>query len=347
MLACGTSAGLEATAQDASVASKPTASAPAAVRGDTFTEASTKLASILTGKAPKSVVELQLMEDQQRQIADLAAACTVSIQIGRSQGCGVIVTPDGYVLTAAHVAVRANKDAVITLADGTEMGAKTLGLNRGVDAALVKINSDQGPDGKPWPHATLGTSENLTPGMWCVAMGHPGGYDGARGVVARVGRILAVREGAMVTDCALIGGDSGGPLFDLEGKLIGIHSRIGNDVADNLHVPIDHYDDSWERLAKAESWGFLPGFRPRLGVSGNVNTEEAEIRDISPGSAADRAGLKPGDVVLKFGDRDVENFEELQAAVNETMPGERVDLRIRRNGSVIILTASIGRNPSS
>ena len=79
---------------------------------------------------------------------------------------------------------------------------------------MIKINDNQN-GGKPWSRATIGVSRNLKPGMWCIATGHPGGYEIERGTVTRIGRILSVRPGAIVTDCALIGGDSGGPLFDI------------------------------------------------------------------------------------------------------------------------------------
>ena len=173
--------------------------------------------------------------------------------------------------------MRPGTKAMITLSDGSMVRATTLGMNRNVDAGLIKIDPNQN-DGRPWPHATLGKSENLVPGMWCVATGHPGGYDKSRGPVTRVGRILAVKDGAIVTDCALIGGDSGGPLFDIAGRLIAIHSRIGNDVADNLHVPIDHYGLSWERMRDGEAWGFLPGFRPVLGVTGSKSSPQAIVK---------------------------------------------------------------------
>lgn len=315
-------------------------------RGQTLVEAPDELKNMLEGYTPSSIEQLQAMEQQQQKIAKGAAACTVSVQIGNSQGCGVIITGDGYVLTAAHVAMRQGLTAELTLSDGRRVRAKTLGLNREVDAGLIKIE-EATPDGLPWPHATLGSSEDLRTGMWCIAMGHPGGYARDRSVVMRVGRILAVRPGALVTDCALIGGDSGGPLFDLEGKLIGIHSRIGNDVADNLHVPIDHYDSSWDRLVASETWGFLPGFRPVIGVRGNTAGSEAEILEVVPDSSADRAGLKAGDVVQSFGRVRIGDFKTLIDAVSETMPGEQVVVKIRRGDATLRINLEIGRDPNS
>ena len=294
------------------------------------------------GGVPKTLSQLRLMERQQRRVARLAAACTVSVQIGPAQGCGVIITPSGYVLTAAHVAMRPDMRAIVTTSDGRELTATTLGLNRNYDAGLLKINrSDDQPE--RWPHATAGTSEGLVPGMWCVAMGHPGGFDPGRGPVTRVGRILEARPDALLTDCALIGGDSGGPLFDYSGRLIAVHSRIGNDVAENLHVPVDKYASSWKRMRRGDSWGVLAGFRPSLGVRGNTASEPAVITSVAPGSVAAQNQIQPGDIVEKFNGADIRNFAELKQAVSDTMPGERVRLKINRDGDRFMVTLEIGR----
>src|SRR6056300_1761458 len=201
------------------------------------------------GGIPKTIDELRALENQHHKVAKAADSCTVGVKIGAAKGCGVIVTKSGYVLTAAHVAMRPGMKAELFLSDGRVVNAKALGMNRSVDAGLMKIDEGQN-NGEPWPHAALGSSKPLVPGMWCIATGHPGGFNDQRGSVTRVGRILAVRNLAIVTDCALIGGDSGGPLFNLAGELIAVHSRIGNDVADNLHVPINHYAESWERMQR-------------------------------------------------------------------------------------------------
>lgn len=295
------------------------------------------------GGTPRSLEQMIELESQHRRVAERVASCTVNVSIGPAQGCGVIVTEDGYVLTAAHVATRPGKRAIVTFKDGRTVTGTTLGLNRPVDAGLIKIDDGQS-DGLPWPTASIGTSDDLRAGMWCIATGHPGGYDRKRGVVTRIGRILAVRKDALVTDCALIGGDSGGPLFDIAGRLIAVHSRIGNDVADNLHVPIDHYDLTWDRLANSEAWGFLPGFRPILGVTGKTDAEVAEITEVRPGSPAEAAGLLPGDIVERFGDTKITDFQSLRDAVADTMPGERLLCRIRRGDDRLRVTVEIGRN---
>lgn len=310
---------------------------------ETLVEIPSSLKDLHTrGGVPRTLEQLQEMEQQQQRVAGKIGECTVNVQIGAAQGCGVIVTSTGYILTAAHVGMRPGKSALITFSNGRSVTATTLGMNRTVDAGLMKINDGQN-NGAPWPHATLGRSDGLKTGMWCIASGHPGGYERERGPVTRVGRILKVRDEAIVTDCALIGGDSGGPLFDLTGRLIAVHSRIGNDVADNLHIPIRHFDDTWERLAASEAWGYLPGFRPVLGVRGDPKVGIARIDVVNIGSPAEQAGLQVGDVVEQFGDVVLSDFTSLTAAVADTMPGERVACWVRRGNDRIRVLVEVGR----
>ncbi len=319
----------------------------AATQGDESSETKIPVPAALqkilsAGTVPKSLAQLRLLEQQFGKISEAAKLCTVSIKIGQSQGCGVIIDGGGRVLTAAHVAMRPNKPATVILANGRQLKAMTLGLNKNVDAGMLQISPGQN-EGAEWPHATLGDSSKLARGMWCIATGHPSGFDQTRGVVTRVGRIARVNRSALRTDCALIGGDSGGPLFDLSGNLIAIHSRIGNDVEENLHIPIDNYRNSWERLVAGDSWGTLPGFRPVLGVQGNSRVEEAVIDVVRPSSAAKKAGIREGDIIKEFGDRKITDFQSLKAAVAETMPGENVRVRGQRDGRPVFFRVVIGR----
>ncbi len=113
-----------------------------------------------------------------------------------------------------------------------------------------------------WPTAPMGHSASLRPGAWCLAIGHPLGYRPGRPPVVRVGRIVEMSNDLIRTDCPLVGGDSGGPLLDLEGNVIGINSRIANPADVNLHVPVDIFRDNWDRLLKTESWTHAPPNRP-------------------------------------------------------------------------------------
>ena len=128
--------------------------------------------------------------------------------------------------------------------DGRRATAKALGANFSRDSGLAKIT-----DPGKWPHVEMGHSDDIKPGTWCMALGHPGGIQQGRTPPIRLGRVLIAGKGArfLVTDATVISGDSGGPLFDLEGRVIGIHSNIGMNVNQNQHVPIDVYPRAMER----------------------------------------------------------------------------------------------------
>jgi serine protease Do len=198
---------------------------------------------------PKNVGQLKAIEKQVKEVAAAALPCTVVVRVGSAQGCGVIVTDDGYVLTAGHVVGKPKQEATFIFADGKTAKGTTLGIHRRLDAGLAKI-TDKGP----WPAAERGASANLRLGAWCVAVGHPLGYQQERPPVVRLGRIIRSEWNVIQTDGPLVAGDSGGPLFDLDGKVIGVNSRIGNMTTMNFHVPVDVFTQHWDRLVKGESW---------------------------------------------------------------------------------------------
>ncbi len=303
------------------------------------------LGRILKGSEPRNQAELISLEKQQTKVAEKVNLVTVNLQHGTTQGSGVIITGEGYILTAAHVAGRPNQTIRITLHDGTRVDGVTMGVNRNMDAGLVRITKARDTAIDPWPHASLGASSNLQEGQWVIATGHPGGWMPDRPAVVRIGRLLKKIPSTLVTDCSLIGGDSGGPLFDLEGKLIGIHSRIGVDVDDNMHVPVDVFDESWTRLVRNEAWGSLPGFKPAIGVRGTSDEESensCKISRVEPKGPADKAGIRAGDVVLKFDGQGVQNFDELKAAVESVTPGEQVTVELQRDGKRLSLRLIVG-----
>jgi len=298
------------------------------------------LRQLFNGAAPRGVADLRAMQSHVQRITDQLTKCTVGVQVGAAWGSGVIISKDGYVLTAAHVAGRPNRetDVEFRLSDGRTVKGKTLGLFRTMDAGLMKI-----VEPGVYPFAEMGNSNRLKDGQWCLAMGHPGGYQEDRGVVLRVGRITFLGNDAITTDCTLVGGDSGGPLFDMEGHVIGINSRIAGPLTANMHVPVSAFKESWDRLTKGEAWGHLPGHEPYLGVSGKLEAQGAEIASVKSNSPAERGGLKIGDVVLKFDGRDIAKFEDLVAAVAECQPNESVKIQLRRGEEKLDLRFRLGK----
>jgi len=244
--------------------------------------------------SPESISELKAIEQRVEEVTRTVMPAVVGITVGSGQGSGVIVSPDGYVLTAAHVSGEANIDISLTMPDGRRVKAKTLGLNKGIDSGLCKITEPG-----EWPYCEIGKSGDLKKGQWVLALGHPGGYRRDRPPVLRLGRILSSTgpNDFIMTDCTLVGGDSGGPLFDLDGKVVGIHSRIGPSTLNNMHVPADTYTQTWDRLAKGELWGerfaFISSRGPMLGLGGeSMEGGGAKITTVAPDGPAAKAGMK-------------------------------------------------------
>lgn len=316
------------------------------VQGVTYVSLAEGLEGVFAGQEPSTLDELRKLELQQSRVAESIGQVTVNVQQGTAQGSGVIITPDGFVLTAAHVAGGPDRDAYVMLSDGKRLRAKTLGMNRNKDAGLLKITEQSD---EPWPHATLGRSSDLKAGQWCIASGHPGGWNQERGAVIRVGRVLSISKSredgeahTLFTDCALIGGDSGGPLFNLEGKLIGIHSRIGAKVTDNMHVPIDVYASSWDRMARKEVWGALPGFQPVIGVKGAKDDPRPLVAEVVESGPAAKAGLQKGDLILSVDGTEIDTFADLVDAVQMHMPGDLMIVVIRRDSETLRLPITVG-----
>lgn len=307
-------------------------------RAEDASQPAIDIAKIFAGEVPTSVEELRAMQAHVQQLAKKVIPCTVGVRVGSAQGSGVIITEDGYVLTAGHVVGKPNQDVVFVLPDGSEVKGKTLGMNRGIDSGLMKIDGE-----REWPHLEMGKSADLKEGQWIIGTGHPGGYETGRLPVLRMGRILSANDSVIVTDSALVGGDSGGPLFDMDGKVIGIHSRIGGSLAANMHVPVDTYQETWDRLAKAEAWGNLPGNRPFIGVVGDQESNECKIAEVYPGTPAEKAGVQVGDVIIKFDGKDITDFDSLRKLVAETNPGNTVKIVVRRGEETEELKLKIGR----
>ncbi|MHB0956452.1 MAG: S1C family serine protease [Pirellulaceae bacterium] len=312
------------------------------------------LERIFAEGVPTSLVDLRLMDAHQRTLIERLTQVTVGIEIDQTQGSGVIISPDGLILTAAHVAGAPNRTVRVWTSDGQQHRGKTLGMNKGMDAGLIKITpsstetEQETSQAKPhWPHAVMGDTSRLHAGSWCLALGHPGGYQLDRQPSARFGRVLSVNNTVIETDCLLIGGDSGGPLFDMHGQVVGIHSRIGRELNKNMHVPVHTYRDNWDRLVRGESWGTLLSLvgRPVIGVLGDRNTDVPRIAQVLPASPAESAGLQAGDLVLRFGEDEVRKFDDLKQLVGRRNPGDEVALRVLRGEETLEFLLIIGSLP--
>lgn len=291
-----------------------------------------RMKKIFDGSAPRNAAELKVMQAHIQRLAKRVIASTVAVRLGPAHGSGVIVSEDGYVLTAAHVAGRPGVRATVILPGGRIVSGKSLGIHASLDAGMIKINS-------PGPFPFLRMSEsNVSVGQWCVATGHPGGYDPKREPVFRVGRILS-RGKLLRTDCQLIGGDSGGPLVNMYGRVIGVHSRIGNNLANNQHVPVSAYREHWNELVAGERMGV----RPFLGVVAQKEEDRAYIGRIHPGSPADAAGIQTGDVVTEFDGRKVRRFAELVDLVRAREPGDQVELELQRGDEQVTIMVTLGQ----
>lgn len=205
---------------------------------------------------PQSPADLQRIQSQVQRNLPAAKRVTVAIW-GDGSGSGVIVSPDGLVLTAGHVCGEKGSDLTVILSDGRHVLAKSLGLIKVADAGLLQLAPGR------YPYAPLAPADvPVSLGTWCFALGHPGGLDLVRGPVVRLGRVISRNKYTLRSDCKLVGGDSGGPLFDLQGRVIAIHSRISKGADQNFHVPVPTFLVHWPEVIPGRV-AMLPATPPR------------------------------------------------------------------------------------
>ncbi len=283
------------------------------------------------------VAELQKVEAQVKQVVkqNMPACVSLACRSEPSAGSGVVVTEDGLILTAGHVMVGdGNYDVLFP--DGRTARAVALGKNLSIDAGMLQI-----VEPGPWPYVKIGKSRSLNVGEWVVSMGHSGGFELGRRPPVRTGRVLEFNETQMVTDAVLIGGDSGGPLFGLDGKLVGIHSSIGDSVAENRHVLMELFGESYERMKRGEQWGELPMLNdendgtkpPKMGVV--VDLKSGTVKEVKKNSPAWDAGIESGDIVTFFDGTKLDDGNHLIRLVKEKISGDVVIMKVQRGDRVL------------
>jgi serine protease Do len=287
-----------------------------------------------TASPPRTIADLKALEQRIQKTVAQVSASVVSL----AGGSGVVISSDGYLLTVAHVDEHAGRWIVVVFPDGRRARAVTLGNDHGADAGMAKIT-----DPGPWPHAEMASSADLKPGQWCLTLGYPITFEHGKPPVLRIGRVLRNEKPAIITDCTIMGGDSGAPLFNLDGKVVAIGTMCDRSLSVNLHVPMDRFSAVWDRLAKGEDFDSLEP-KPLLGVSAAEAGGDARIGAVTPGSGADHAGLKPGDVLLKFGGKEIHKFEELPPLVQQHKPGDKVDVELRRGTETLKVQVTLDRD---
>jgi serine protease Do len=282
--------------------------------------------------APESARDLEAVETCVKAALPRARAATVCILIGEGSGTGVIVSADGLILSAAHVTAAVGKKVTVKMEDGTEHTATTLGLVADSDAAMAKLDGNG-----PFSFVDLERSGPPKLGDWVFALGHAGGFDKERGVVVRLGRLVRIAQNTLQSDGTLIGGDSGGPLFDLSGKLVGIHSRVGENISENMHVPMRVFTDHWEGMLGSEFIGEGPfATKPKkgnglLGFASETRNGELCVTRVGKETPAAKAGIRVGDVILKCNGDVISERRQLQGKLKEMSVGDEVVLEIRRS----------------
>ena len=267
----------------------------------------------------------------------------------RGQGSGFIVSPDGYILTNAHVVDHAD-EVWVRLTDRREFKAKVVGTDKTTDVALLKI------DAKSLPTVKIGDSRRAKVGEWVVAIGSPFGFENSvtAGIVSAKSRSLPDSPAPFIqTDVAVNPGNSGGPLFNLAGEVIGINSQIysrnGGYQGISFAIPVEVAMKVKDQLVKH---GHVT--RGRLGVViqevnstlaasfGLDRPHGALVASVDDGGAAAKAGVQPGDIILKYNGNAIEHSNDLPLLVADTAPGEKASLEVWRNRGAKNLTVAIG-----
>jgi serine protease Do len=268
----------------------------------------------------------------------------------RGIGSGFIVSPDGYILTNAHV-VDGVKEVHVKLTDRREFTARVIGVDKKTDVALIKI------DAKNLPAVKIGESKDVQVGQWVAAVGSPFGFENSvtAGIVSATSRSLPGGNYVpfIQTDVAVNPGNSGGPLFDLDGNVVGINSQIysasGGYMGLSFAIPIDVAMNVMQQLKSA---GHVT--RGRIGVAvqsvnqslsqsfGLPKPEGALVSSVDDKGPAKRAGIRAGDVILAWNGKAIDDSSDLPVLVAGTKPGTRAEVKVWRDGAERTLGVTVG-----
>ncbi len=280
---------------------------------------------------------------------------------GQSLGSGFLISADGYVVTNNHVVTPQGNGTVeeitVTMPDGSEYEAKMVGKDAESDLAVLKIDRAE-----PFPFVKFGDSAQARAGDWVVAIGNPFGLGGTvtRGIISSVLRTAGAGayDRFIQTDAAINRGNSGGPLFDMQGNVIGINNAIlspsGGSVGVGFAIPADTAAPIVERLRRGEAIerGYLgvsigpvtDDFAAALGLPRNRGEV---VQSVVDGEAAQKAGIEPGDVVISVNGKDVTPDQTLSFLVANVKPGTTIPVTLIRDGKQRTIKLKVGTRPSA
>lgn len=281
-------------------------------------------------------------------------------QAVEAKGSGFIINSTGIVVTNNHV-VKDAKTVSVTLSNGTSYPAKILGTDPRTDLAVLKIDA-----GRPLPYVDIGSSANVEPGEWVVALGNPFGLGGTvtAGIVSALGRDIGdgPYDKFIQIDAPINEGNSGGPLFDQQGEVIGVNTAIlspsGGSVGIGFAIPSDMVKRVVDQLVSGGKVvrGYLgvaaqeisPQMAQAMGLpADNPATDGALVAAVSPGSPAFRAGIKPGDVITKVNSDVVKNPGDLAADIANVDPGHDTSITYMRGGKSDTLSVAVTTMPAN
>jgi serine protease Do len=275
--------------------------------------------------------------------------------VREARGSGFIIRQDGLIVTNNHV-VNDGSSVKVTLDDGTELKARVLGTDQRTDIAVLKIDA-----GKPLPFIQLGNSRDVRPGEWVVAMGNPFGLGGTvtAGIVSAVSRDIGSGpyDQFIQVDAPINQGNSGGPLFTQDGKVIGMNTAIfspsGGSVGIGFAIPSDMIRTVSEQLVASGhvTRGYVGvGTQTVTGAMAKAmhlpEASGALLASVEPGSPAAKAGLQPGDVIEAVNGQKVASPRDLALTVANVMPGNEATFRILRDGQDRDIAVKIGDQPT-
>jgi Do/DeqQ family serine protease len=284
-------------------------------------------------------------------------------RVERGQGSGFIIRSDGLILTNAHVVSGADR-VTVTLTNGQQLQGQVLGADPLTDVAVVKVNSTN------LPTVRLGNSDQLQPGEWAIAIGNPLGLDNTVtvGIISATGRSSAAvrvpdkRVSFIQTDAAINPGNSGGPLLNQRGEVIGMNTAIiGGAQGLGFAIPINTAQRIADRLITTgkvdhpylgiNMIGLTPEVRRQINSdpSSGLRIQDDRgvlIAQVLPNSPAARAGVRPGDIILRVNGQAVSKAEDVQRAVENSAIGGILQVELRRRGQLITLAIRPGAFPT-